>query len=133
MSITGAMLASIASRSGWAEAWSTWMRRAACLNHDPDEFDVEWAVDADHKAINWLGDENRPVRAAKRICYGCPVREECLGFALGHETGEFRDMVYGGLTGKERAKIRTVEEGSALLERHGKLYWLKPIEEVVKR
>ena len=48
------------------------------------------------------------IAAAKAVCAACPVRDECLAFAL-----EFTDVVpgavYGGLTGEERdALVRGV-------------------------
>ncbi|GAA2025302.1 hypothetical protein GCM10009839_24170 [Catenulispora yoronensis] len=41
----------------------------------------------------------RREQAAKRICAGCPVREECAAFAVA--LGE-RHGTWGGLTDKER-------------------------------
>jgi WhiB family redox-sensing transcriptional regulator len=41
--------------------------------------------------------------AAKRFCASCPVRQECLDYALAvpHDNG-----VWGGLTPRERFKVR---------------------------
>lgn len=43
------------------------------------------------------------IGVAKSICRGCPVREKCLSWAIDH--GEM-DGVWGGLSAKERAKLR---------------------------
>lgn len=43
------------------------------------------------------------VAAAKRICEGCPVRRECLRYAL--ESGE-RYGIWGGTTEEERRAAR---------------------------
>lgn len=39
---------------------------------------------------------------AKRVCRGCPVRVQCLEFALEHEE---RFGIYGGLSWPERRRI----------------------------
>ena len=45
------------------------------------------------------------VTAAKEVCAGCAVADECLQFAI--ETNQ-PDGVWGGMTFKERRKIRRV-------------------------
>ena len=62
-----------------------WPLRAACAT-DPDAMFVKGAA----------------VKYAKRICAGCPVREECLAHAL--ENREDRG-IWGGLTRLERRKL----------------------------
>jgi WhiB family redox-sensing transcriptional regulator len=43
---------------------------------------------------------------ARTICMGCPVRVECLEYALASETGNrTASGVWGGLSGKQRRKI----------------------------
>ena len=63
-------------------------RDALCVGMDPEFF------------FPLFGDAPG-VAAAKAVCGACPVRAECLAFAL-----EFGDVVpgavYGGLTGEER-------------------------------
>lgn len=72
------------------DANENWAARAACAQSDPEELFVRGAL-------------QRPARA---ICFGCPVRRECLADALDSHT-EFG--VWGGMTERERR---------ALLRRH---------------
>src|SRR5690348_12472830 len=68
-------------------AWTNdWTARAACRDSDPDALFVQGAA------------QNR----AKAVCFGCPVRAECLAAALdnGVEFG-----VWGGLTERERRAL----------------------------
>lgn len=44
-----------------------------------------------------------PTTVAKRVCLGCPVRAECLDYALRHDE---RYGVWGGLSTRERRKLR---------------------------
>lgn len=46
---------------------------------------------------------NKGRHPGKRVCDGCPVRVECLDYAL---TANEREGVWGGLTPRERAKVR---------------------------
>ena len=47
------------------------------------------------------------VRIAKAICAECPVREECLEFALDFEDRTYGSYgVFGGKTARERDEIR---------------------------
>ncbi len=67
----------------WIEDWPA---RAACRGIDPDVLFVQGAA------------QNR----AKTVCFGCPVRTECLADALdnGVEFG-----VWGGMTERERRAL----------------------------
>lgn len=44
------------------------------------------------------------VQVAKSICYLCPVRDECLDYAIRNEE---RWGVWGGLTTPERYRLRS--------------------------
>ena len=70
---------------------SEWRELAACSGRADDLF--------------FPANEAEPsqVRAAKAVCGACPVREECLSYAV--ETGQ-RDGVWGGLTSRERRLLR---------------------------
>ncbi|MFG2192938.1 WhiB family transcriptional regulator [Streptomyces sp. NPDC048639] len=63
-----------------------WSERAICRVGDPDELFVEGAL------------QNR----AKAACVACPVRTECLSYALDHRI-EFG--VWGGMTERERRAL----------------------------
>ncbi len=73
-----------------------WQARAACLTADPEIFFPE---------------KGGSTRAAKKVCSGCPVREECLAYALA--VGEHFG-VWGGLSERERRKVRRRSEQARL-------------------
>ena len=64
-----------------------WQEGALCAQTDPEVFFPE---------------KGGSVQAAKRICWRCDVRTDCLQYALG--TGE-PFGIWGGLTGPERRKL----------------------------
>jgi hypothetical protein len=61
-----------------------WFHRAACAGQPGDWF-ADWTI--------------QDVSREKAICEGCPVREECLAYAL--DAGEPHG-IWGGLTATER-------------------------------
>jgi WhiB family transcriptional regulator, redox-sensing transcriptional regulator len=65
----------------------TWYNQARCKGIDPEIF---YPISEDE------GDE------AKTICGDCPVRLQCLEFALANRE---RDGIWGGATEKERRRI----------------------------
>jgi hypothetical protein len=44
--------------------------------------------------------------AGKRVCWHCPVRQECLTFAFKTESDEYRHGVWGGLGTYERTQLK---------------------------
>lgn len=62
----------------------SWRKRSACIEQ-PEAF------------FDW-----RLVKQAKSICETCPVKTECLEFALANNE---QDGVWGGLTPKERKSL----------------------------
>lgn len=66
-----------------------WKQRAACLGVDPELF---FATRGDIV----------PIRRARMVCAVCPVRAECLEYALRNEE-EFG--MWGGLSEKERRPL----------------------------
>lgn len=67
--------------------FTTWRREAACRDLDTDVFFPLAEADAG---------------PAKAVCAACPVRDECLEFALATRQG---DGVWGGLTETERRRL----------------------------
>lgn len=65
----------------------SWEDRARCTTYDPELFFAPRA---------------RAERRAKAVCAGCPVRDECLEFALDQRV-EFG--IWGGTTGRERVSL----------------------------
>lgn len=65
-----------------------WQEQAKCLGEDPDIFFPE---------------RGSPGDSAKRVCVNCPVRIECLEYALANSE---RYGIWGGLTERERTRLR---------------------------
>ncbi|HXF73738.1 MAG TPA: WhiB family transcriptional regulator [Actinomycetota bacterium] len=72
-----------------------WIRRARCRDEDPELF----------FPIGTTGPAASQLARAKAICRLCPVRLECLEWAL--ETGQDAG-VWGGLSEEERRALRRV-------------------------
>jgi len=60
---------------------------ALCAETDPDSF---------------FPDKGHSVAAAKKVCGGCPVKDECLQWALDRDE---RFGVWGGLSERERRRL----------------------------
>jgi len=65
-----------------------WRAHATCAQMDPDLFFAAGAIE--HKV-------------AKRICRSCPVRRECLAYAM---EAPVDHGIWGGLTERERRRFR---------------------------
>ena len=83
-----------------------WWSRAACQSVDPDLF---FPISASGRSLE-------QVTAAKAICAACPVRRECLAFAL--ITGQAHG-VWGSLTQEERQQGAGVGERGAVARSDG--------------
>jgi WhiB family redox-sensing transcriptional regulator len=72
-----------------------WAERALCVQADPDAWFAE-------KSLRALAE------MAKRICGHCPVRAQCLEYALsGADTwGGIATGIWGGTTPQERDRLR---------------------------
>ncbi|HEX2048812.1 MAG TPA: WhiB family transcriptional regulator [Acidimicrobiales bacterium] len=70
-----------------------WRDGAACKDSHPELF----------FPIGSTGDALEEIAAAKAICRSCPVRRECLAFAV--ETNQ-ESGVWGGLSEDERRPLR---------------------------
>ena len=64
-----------------------WWFAGLCAQTDPELFFPE---------------KGGSTRAAKAVCAGCPVRAECLGYALAHDE---RFGVWGGTSERERRRL----------------------------
>lgn len=77
---------------------TTWQTQAACRGHDPEK---------------WFPLSERAttpaVAAARAVCARCPVREQCLEWAL----TELTAGIAGGLTTDERREIREGRKADA--------------------
>jgi WhiB family redox-sensing transcriptional regulator len=73
---------------------TSWRDSAACQNADPDLF---FPIGATGPALDQIDE-------ARRICRACPVRRQCLAWALdlGCAAG-----IWGGTTEDERRALRT--------------------------
>jgi WhiB family redox-sensing transcriptional regulator len=73
---------------------------------DPDEDEQEWqerALCAQTDPEAFFPEKGGSTREAKRICQGCEVRSECLGYALAHDE---RFGIWGGLSERERRRLK---------------------------
>jgi WhiB family redox-sensing transcriptional regulator len=84
-----------------------WRHRARCRGEDPELF----------FPTGTAGPVEAQVQAAKAVCAACPVRGECLAWAL--DAGS--DADYGVWGGLDEAERRTLRRGGRRLarDRHG--------------
>ena len=71
----------------------SWQEQALCAETDPEAFFPE---------------KGGSTRDAKRVCTGCPVRAQCLEFALENDE---RFGIWGGLSERERRRVRLQRSG----------------------
>lgn len=71
----------------------SWFADAACRGYDVDLFFADRGVGANRD----------PYREARQVCAGCPVRDECLDYAI--ELG-LRHGFWGGRTERQRRALR---------------------------
>jgi WhiB family transcriptional regulator, redox-sensing transcriptional regulator len=84
-----------------ADNLAEWWSLAACQSADPDLF----------FPISGAGPARMQVERAKAVCAGCPVRSDCLRYALA--AGPLQG-VWGGLTEEERRLLRQREAKARL-------------------
>ncbi|OXM73455.1 MULTISPECIES: WhiB family transcriptional regulator [Amycolatopsis] len=78
-----------------------WRTSAACRDEDPELF----------FPVSEMGPGARQVARAKAVCASCPVRAECLAYAL--DTG-LDNGIFGGTTeGERRSLIRSRRRAEA--------------------
>lgn len=79
---------------------AAWMEQARCAQVDPEL---------------WFPAKGQPVKTAKAVCARCPVRQECLEFALAGADSwmGLAHGVWGGLTEAERRVLRRERRAAA--------------------
>lgn len=90
--ISDAVWADICARADISPHWS---EQALCTQTDPEAFFPE---------------QGCSVRAAKQVCQACPVRAECLEWALTHNED---NGVWGGASRRERQEIKRRRRNAA--------------------
>jgi WhiB family transcriptional regulator, redox-sensing transcriptional regulator len=77
-----------------------WAERALCAQADPDA---------------WYPEHRAQAVVAKRICAACPVRAQCLEYALsGADTWRgITTGIWGGTTPRERSRLRQTRKAAA--------------------
>lgn len=88
----------------------TWWDQAACRGLSP-----EWFVPVGDSFEDTSEEPWDPHPLAKRFCDACPVRVECLAFALAHP--ELRGT-WGGLSWHQRRQARRVRRRQACPDCH---------------
>ena len=76
---------------GWIEGDDPelmWQERSLCAQTDPESFFPE---------------KGGSTRDAKKVCQTCPVKTECLEYALAHDE---RFGIWGGMSERERRKLK---------------------------
>lgn len=82
-----------------AKLSTEWMERAACAGL-ADQTNDAWFPP--------VGNAKAKTKMARRICASCPVRAECLNYAI---EGRIEHGVWGGLTKGERRKVMRDRRG----------------------
>lgn len=88
-------LASITAVPVAAPEAEPWMDEALCAQTNPEAFFPE------------KGGSTKP---AKSVCMACPVRAECLAYALEHDE---KFGIWGGKSERERRKLRKLGSAAA--------------------
>ncbi|KAA9394602.1 WhiB family transcriptional regulator [Kocuria coralli] len=85
---------------------SIWQAVAGAYGIEADEGELAWQTDAlcaqtDPEAF--FPEKGGSTRDAKRVCEACPVRSECLDYAMAHDE---KFGIWGGLSERERRRLR---------------------------
>jgi WhiB family redox-sensing transcriptional regulator len=75
-------------QASYAPGDESWRQDALCAETDPEAFFPE---------------KGGSTREAKRVCVGCPVRMQCLEYALDNDE---RFGIWGGLSERERRRVK---------------------------
>jgi WhiB family redox-sensing transcriptional regulator len=88
------------------DTWLPIVRRQAVAPEFPPERDDDWKVDAACRGMDpelFFTERGESTADAKAVCRSCPVRAECLDYALAHVE---RFGVWGAMSERERRRIR---------------------------
>ena len=77
------------------EIWPDWQRQALC-------------ADEDFRFVDFFPENGMSDRPAKRVCFACPVRKECLALALRRPE---RLGIWGASTAEQRKEVRALKLG----------------------
>lgn len=74
----------------------------------PDPANLSWQAraacnEAEVYPETFYPDKGMSAKAAKKVCRGCPVRRECLEYALAYDE---RFGIWGGLSERERRRVK---------------------------
>ena len=72
-----------------------WRKQALCAGH-PDRG-------------AWFAEDSASSKRAQAVCRACPVREECLAFAVSTRQ---RDGIWGGMTPYQRRRLRKTQSST---------------------
>jgi WhiB family redox-sensing transcriptional regulator len=93
--LVGSILPAVPDLGFGAAHELTWQDQGVCAEADPDA---------------WFPEKGGSNREAKRICRICPVRAECLEYALEHDQ---RFGIWGGTSERERRPMFAAREAGA--------------------
>jgi len=80
------------------------------LNPEPE---LDWRLLGTCRQVDpelWYPDKGASVKDPKRVCRSCPVRDQCLEYAMDHDE---RYGVWGGLSERERRRLRRTRMAGA--------------------
>ncbi|XNZ00534.1 WhiB family transcriptional regulator [Micrococcus luteus] len=83
----------LATEPAEIEGELAWQVDALCAQTDPEAFFPE---------------KGGSTRDAKKVCGSCPVRQECLDYAMANDE---RFGIWGGLSERERRRLRKMQQG----------------------
>lgn len=80
--------------------------------HDDPE---DWRNEAICNQTDFFPEKGGTTAPAKKICLDCPVRAECLQYALDHDE---RFGIWGGLSERERRRLKRGETVTPAIRGH---------------
>jgi len=76
----------------------------------------------------WFPEKGGSTREPKKVCRACPVRSDCLEYALNHDE---RFGVWGGMSERERRRLKRPQpvgrRSEAPASRHRGVTWVAPL------